>query len=111
MPANRPHRADIERKAIETYGEAAQIDMAIEECSELIKALLKRRRYQSAKLVQDCVCRALDHDIQNEVADVQIMLDQLKMIFGPTLIEEDAKLTRLADRLGMMEVDNADKTR
>ena len=31
---------------VETYGIEPQVDMAIEECSELIKALLKYRRVQ-----------------------------------------------------------------
>lgn len=102
MPANRPSRTEIERKAIKAYGHKKQEDICIEEMSELIKAIIKNRRYSSTETRQS---------IREEIADVQIMLDQMKMIFGTTLIEEDAKLTRLADRLGMMEVDNADKTR
>ena len=35
---------DVICDAIDTYGREAQTDMCIEECSELIKALLKFRR-------------------------------------------------------------------
>lgn len=97
MPMNRPSRTEIERKAIKAYGHKKQEDICIEEMSELIKAIIKNRRYSSTETRQS---------IREEVADVQIMLDQMRMIFGPTLIEEDAKLTRLAGRLGMLEAEN-----
>jgi len=92
---NRPSRTEIERKAIKAYGHKKQEDICIEEMSELIKAIIKNRRYSSTETRQS---------IREEIADVQIMLDQMKMIFGTTLIEEDAKLTRLAGNLGMLEV-------
>ena len=37
-------RKEIEGRAINTYGEQPQVDVAIEEMSELTKALLKYRR-------------------------------------------------------------------
>ena len=37
-------RKEIEGRAIRTYGEQPQVDVAIEEMSELTKALLKHRR-------------------------------------------------------------------
>ena len=37
-------RKEIEGRAIRTYGEQPQVDMAIEEMSELTKELLKLRR-------------------------------------------------------------------
>ena len=62
------------KKIIETYGVSAQVDMAIEEMSELTKALLKNRRSggDSAKLRDDII---------EEIADVTIMIEQLTMIF------------------------------
>lgn len=56
---------------INTYGKNPQIDMAIEECSELQKALLKERRGKGTV-----------DDIIDEIADVQIMIEQLKIIFN-----------------------------
>ena len=78
--------------AIETYGVDAQIDIAIEECSELIKALIKFRRNNGEGSTVVDVCE--------EVADVQIMLDQLRLIFDKQVIEDMRidKLLRLKER-------------
>lgn len=102
----RPSRTAIEKKAIEVYTKENQVIKTLEELGELTQALSKWLLCQSIFPPAE-----LKANVKSEVADVQIMLDQMRMIFGPTLIEEDAKLTRLADGLGMMEVDNADKTR
>jgi len=63
--------------AIKKWGEDAQINQAIEEAAELIVALRH-------------VGRDRPTDIFGEIADVSIMLDQLKIIFG----EEDSKKSR-----------------
>lgn len=57
---------------ISTYGVNPQVDMAIEECSELIKALLKFRRKPTDVTRKDII---------EELADVQIMLHQMNIIF------------------------------
>lgn len=62
---------------IDTYGTKTQIDMAIEECSELTKALLKARRGNDEPTV-------LRDAIIDEIADVTIMLEQLKIIYNCT---------------------------
>ncbi len=59
-------------KAILLFGKKKQTDMAIEEMSELTKALLKYRR-------NPCVEKRVD--IIEEIADVQIMLDQLRIMY------------------------------
>lgn len=63
---------EILKKAIDTFGENAQQDMVIEECSELIKAILKYRRNNSASNCKNII---------EEIADVEIMCEQLKMMF------------------------------
>ena len=70
--------------------EVAQIDMAIEECSELINALCKWRRK-----------RVDDSAVITEIADVQIMTQQLSLMFGEEAVasESDRKLERLAMRI------------
>lgn len=98
MPAIRPSRTAIERKAIEVYTKENQVIKTLEEIGELAQALSKWLLCQSSFPPPE-----LKKNVKEEIADVQIMLDQLKMIFGSTLIVEDAKLTRLAGRLGMME--------
>lgn len=60
------------RKIVSTYDQSSRADLAIEEMAELQKALLKYRRADRPKL------QALRmKDITEEIADVQIMLDQL----------------------------------
>lgn len=84
-------------QAISEYGVDAQTDMMIEEMSELTKALCKYRRTKDNK--------TLDNIIE-EMADVQIMLDQMMEIYdkdGKFEKYRDAKLLRLAARLGIAE--------
>jgi len=44
-------------------------------------------------------------NIREEMADVQIMLDQMKLIYGDPKNIESEKLDRLAERLGKEEND------
>ena len=90
------------KKAIETFGEDSQIDMAIEEMSELTKALLKYRR--AVKSGNNVVLRKIvaKNDVSEEMADVYIMLEQLCLIFNnrkdvEAIIVE--KTDRLAERI------------
>ena len=82
--------------AIERYGAEAQTDMAIEEMSELTKALLKFRRSQHG----DKTCgNNLVGNIVEEIEDVQIMLDQMKIIYGSSESGRKYKIYRLKERL------------
>jgi len=91
-----PERKEqILRTAIKAWGDSAQVDMAIEEMSELTKALLKYRRAGSNELKL-----RREHDaILDEMADVKIMMAQLEILYGSPDNEEFAKLCRLAGRL------------
>ena len=79
-------------KAILTYGREHQLNIAIEEMSELTKEICKykRRNENQAEIIE-------------EMADVYIMLEQMKMIFGISeqQINEqiDYKVERLKGRL------------
>ena len=53
--------------AIKVNGEAEQEEMAIEECAELIMAIRHKHRGRP-------------HNIPEEIADVEICLEQLRMI-------------------------------
>lgn len=53
--------------AIRIYGEEAQERVAVEECAELIQAISHKQRGRP-------------HNIAEEIADVEIMLEQLKLI-------------------------------
>jgi len=85
-------RDRILREAIAIYGTAPQCLMMIEEMSELIKALCKRSRGE--KWDQSTLNAVLE-----EMADVQIMLDQMKIIFGDPSEIEGAKIVRLESRI------------
>lgn len=81
--------------AIRFYGEPAQMDMAVEEMAELTKAICKVKRASCAAEA----AAALENAVE-EMADVQIMLDQLRIIFHRSTEEaEEAKLERLKNRL------------
>jgi len=89
------NRFEILEKAIETYGVNHQIDMAIEELAEIIHALCKYKRSPDEKHVTD---------VKEEIADGQITLDQLKIIFSADddVAEFDRqKIARLAGRVHM----------
>lgn len=83
-------RTEVLEQAIRCYGEAAQTDVCVEECSELIKALMKYRRKP---------CETTRTDIIEELADVQIVVEQMRMLYGATQEAEDKKLARLEKRL------------
>lgn len=59
------------RKAITLWGIEAQTQQAAEEAAELIVALSHHKRK-----------RACIDDVLEEIADMQIMLDQLKIVYG-----------------------------
>lgn len=82
-------------EAIRLWGEEAQIDMMIEECSELIKALCKNKRRPKSFEVLYNICE--------EINDVDIVLGQMKRIFDvegkqSSKIKEE-KLKRLKEKI------------
>ena len=82
---------EIMRAAIDEYGTDMQIIVACEEMSELQKELCKALRDKPRFSA-----------LAEEMADVEIMLDQLKMIFangGDVAVFRRAKLERLEQRL------------
>lgn len=86
----------ILESAIKAWGEEAQIVVAIEEMSELTKALSKYLRYYVAEQGDHGQIVA---DIREEMADVGIMLNQMELIFGDPTEEEILKLLRLEQRI------------
>ena len=61
------NETEIFNAAISYYGERLQEEVAIEECSELIQAITHKHRGR-------------EHNIAEEIADVEIMCEQLKII-------------------------------
>ncbi len=86
-------------RAVSTFGASAQTDMMIEEMSELTKALLKYRRAgdnESARAVAQT-------SILEEMADVEIMLAQMHIIYGESYSVLRYKLDRLAARIAKVK--------
>lgn len=85
---------ELYKAAVQKFGERAQILVAIEEMSELTKALLKYIRHEDFNQgdYDDIV-----EGIAEERADVSIMLNQLAVIFGKNEDAETEKLEHLAD--------------
>lgn len=93
---NQEREVRILEGAIETWGAEAQIAVAIEEMSELTKALCKYLRYYVANQGD---YTAIAADIREEMADVGIMLNQMALLFGDPVEEEIFKLLRLEQRI------------
>lgn len=79
---------EIEKAAIEVFGKESQKDIFIEESAELTKELLKERRGADNLTA-----------ILEEMADVEIALDQMKMIYGSCEKIKEKKILRLKDKL------------
>lgn len=85
------NETEVLQRALDTYGSLPQIVMVFEEMSELQKELCKylRGKYSPASIAE-------------EIADVEIMIEQIKMLF---CCEEDVrnerrrKVERLKERL------------
>lgn len=86
--------------AIRKWGNKLQILVAIEELSELQKALCKYLRYLGTNEDGESLSCA-EADIREETADVYIMLHQLELIFGDTAEEQTVKLERLERMVGI----------
>lgn len=93
------NKEELYKLAIETYGDEAQINQGVEEMAELIQAINKFRRNPGEETLKG---------IEEEIADVEIMLEQYKIIFAAGLAVEwikEKKLHRLAERLGVKNYD------
>lgn len=82
-------------EAIRQWGVEKQLRQAQEECGELVAAINQYIRGT----------RRAEH-VVTEIADVQIMVEQLIKVFGQAEVasERHKKLTRLEDRLGPVTI-------
>jgi NTP pyrophosphatase (non-canonical NTP hydrolase) len=79
-------KKQIYEKALVAWGRTSQMDMLVEECAELIQAAQKFNHRHGT------YC-----DVTEELADVEIMCEQMRLIFDPVGIDEikRQKLERL----------------
>ncbi len=78
------------KKALGKWKAGVQIQMTIEECAELIVALAKYGRNNNGSTIEEMV---------DELADVQIMINQMKLIFSGVEDKIQEKMHRLKKRL------------
>lgn len=78
------------QNAIKVYGRDKQTDMAIEEMGELLVAINQQKRG-----------RVSVEAVQEEIADVKIMVEQLAIIYGENGVSsfEAKKVARLKERI------------
>ena len=85
------NKTEVYKKALQIWGQEAQITMVFEEMSELQKELCKALRGEKVA-----------GNIAEEIADVEIMLEQMKLLFEiESLVRANKiyKLERLDERL------------
>ena len=85
-------RINLYRHLIAINGKESQCRMAMEECAELIQAINKCLRYPTGASVSN---------LSEEIADTEIMIAQLKLIFniGESVVEQEKnrKLGRMSE--------------
>jgi hypothetical protein len=87
---------DVFYDCIDAYGMDAQIEQAKEEMYELLMAFRRLQTNKDDKKVSDVIT-----NVQEEIADVIIMMEQMKLIFGTESVNQfiEAKLLRQRERL------------
>ena len=81
---------DIYDKAIQHYGKNNQLLQTCEECSELIQAISKAVRFNDAEHILG---------VAEEISDVEIMIEQIKRIFGINQSTIDSYKNKKLNRL------------
>ena len=72
-------QVDILNSAIKTFGTEKQLEMVVEECAELILAIQKYKRSPSESTLETMLLQ--------ETADVEIMIKQIRLIFGRNIFK------------------------
>lgn len=83
------------RKQAEQFGIENRLLQCTEECGELIQALSKYQRIlQGDKTCQTDMCHA-EYMIADEIADVELMLEQIKYLLGNEMEVRERKIYKL----------------
>lgn len=85
---------EVYSQALNKWGAESQIMMLFEEIAELQNAICKYSRKRNNI-----------YDVATEIADVQIMAEQMSILFGKKIVdsEKKQKFVRLKNRLGKAE--------
>lgn len=94
---------ELYKACLEKWGERLQTDMLIEEMAELTQAIIKHRRSKGKTTLDNF------KNLLEEIADVDLMLGQLKfMVQGQTAEIQEyriKKIMRLNEMLGVKDTD------
>ena len=94
-------KKELYKKAYQLWGVSSQLDFMIEECSELVVAIQHWKRD-----------RVNDGKVAEEIADVEIMCEQLRVLFrddDTVDFWKEIKLTRLEECIKQTEAANKKK--
>ena len=90
------------------YGYEAQSNQLIEECAELIQAINKHKRVMHNRKSVNMTLNEAINNVSEEIADVEIMLAQIKYLLGinEQYIDtiKEMKINRTAKRIEEKEL-------
>ncbi len=98
-------------RARSEWGDEAQMNMLVEESAEVIHAISKYRRITNDAMKSGAEWEKAQEHLRAELADLEIMLEQIKRMIGETQVDayKKDKLQNLAEkRLGMKEDEYTD---
>ena len=84
---------DIYDQALKAYGDSSQLEQLVEESAELIVAIKHYKRG-----------RVLPEKVIEEAVDVELMLEQLKIIYPETALRAKTRQERLERLAKLLEV-------
>lgn len=87
------------KEALSVYGSASQVEKTVEECAELIHAIQKSKEGLRTTLKIAAVAE--------EIADVEIVLAQMRLIFPGVTEMKTKKLERLRERIETIQNEGA----
>ena len=82
---------ELMKEAVKEWGEESQLDMVIEECAELIDAIQKRRRGRKGNA-----------EVIEEGVDVELCLEQLKLIMDNPILWKNIREEKLSRLEGLL---------
>ena len=86
------------QEAVDKWGEDKQLDMVLEELAELMKAIVKYRRYEKNEVWRQ--------KVMEEVADVQIMMVQTVFMLSSTSEHERVLRNKMINLQSLLKNDS-----
>ena len=103
IPAIPDYGLNTIRRAINRYGTAPQLQMAIKEMSELTKAICNLQRATTFNYRNGAKIKVAHESVREEIADVYIMLAQLVEIVGKPEEVQQIVLEKLEQLKGALD--------